>query len=228
MTATALPATGHEPPLVVLPGNHRSSAAFLRCCHELECRSLGAGQLPPGLSREGGGTGSPAGLVTSPHALGAGSRSGRISASPCSPGWSNSWRDPGGERPKAFITPRSLPARLVCSIGGNVAENAGGCIASNTASPATTCRAGESCPDARSPAGRFVGGDAGMRFGVAVFHRPAKAPSALPRPSTCGCLPQPQTVECCLPIQLRWRAAGEAVRECHGGGGVAGWDGDHG
>jgi len=81
---------------------------------------------------------------------------------------------------------------------------------------------------ARSPAGGSLADDAGLdlawlcsfgserHLGIARTITPAAA------------APTADRLKCCFRFQLRWRPPGEAVRSVHGGGGVAGWDGDHG
>jgi len=130
--------------------------------------------------------------------------------SPWQPGWSTSWRDPGGERAKAFITPPIPPSQVVCRHRRNVAENAGRvALPQIRASPATTCsREGFARWQDHPLGGRlaemrgwscvrvFIG--SGSTLGIATAITRAAAQSRRP-------------LKCCLAISVAMEAAGEAV-----------------
>ncbi|QEY33425.1 FAD-binding protein [Synechococcus sp. RSCCF101] len=113
----------HAPPLVVLPETTADVAAALRCCHELEL---------PFVAR-GSGTGLSGGAVAEQEALlVVTSRMRRILATDLAdglitvqPGVINSWvtRAVCGD---GFYYAPDPSSQVVCSIGGNVAENSGG------------------------------------------------------------------------------------------------------
>jgi len=199
----------HEPPLVVLPETTEQVAAILGCCH-----ALGV----PFVAR-GSGTGLSGGAVVEQEALlvvtsrmrsvlAVDLENQRITVQP---GVINSWvtRAVSGE---GFYYAPDPSSQVVCSIGGNVAENAGGvhCLKYGVTSnhvlelevvlpDGTITRLGG--PLAEMPGldlrGVFIGSEGTLGIATAI---------------TLRLLPQPQTVEVLLADFSAMEAAGEAVR----------------
>ena len=199
----------HQPPLVVLPETTEQVAAILRCCCELGV---------PFVAR-GSGTGLSGGAVVEQEALlvvtsrmrsvlAVDLENQRITVQP---GVINSWvtRAVSGE---GFYYAPDPSSQVVCSIGGNVAENAGGvhCLKYGVTSnhvlelevalpDGTVTRLGG--PLAEMPGldlrGVFIGSEGTLGIATAI---------------TLRLLPAPQTVEVLLADFSSMEAAGEAVR----------------
>jgi len=111
------------------------------------------------------------------------------------------------------LRPRSLQPGGPCSIGGNRGSRTPvGALPQNTASPATTCRAGGGLAHgADHPAGRVRCGDLPGLDLCVVCSSAANGTLALPRPCTLRLLPNRQTVEC---FPCRFQCAGGAGEAC--------------
>jgi len=92
----------------------------------------------------------------------------------------------------------------------------------------TTARAGGGLPD--GPGSTRLGGSRGEMPGLDLLecvHRSEGTLGICHGPSRfffTGCCPNRRPLNCCLPIQVRWRPPVSGA-QCHGRGRVAGWDG---
>jgi glycolate oxidase len=199
----------HEPPLVVLPETTEQVAAVLRFCQ--------AEGLP--FVARGSGTGLSGGAVAETESLlivtsrmrsvlALDLENQRITVQP---GVINSWvtRAVAGE---GFYYAPDPSSQVVCSIGGNVAENAGGvhCLKYGVTSnhvlelevvlpdgSVTTLGGSLSELPALDLRGVFIGSEGTLGIATAI---------------TLRLLPQPQTVQVLLADFTSMEAAGEAVR----------------
>jgi glycolate oxidase len=199
----------HEPPLVVLPETTQQVAAVLRCCQEHGVPFVARGS---GTGLSGGAVAEQESLlvVTSRmrSVLEVDLANQRITVQP---GVINSWvtRAVSGE---GFYYAPDPSSQVVCSIGGNVAENAGGvhCLKYGVTSnhvlemevvlpDGTITRLGG--PLAETPAldlrGVFIGSEGTLGIATAI---------------TLRLLRQPEAVQVLLADFTAMAAAGEAVR----------------
>ncbi len=199
----------HQPPLVVLPETTEQVAAVLRLCHEFGLPFVARGS---GTGLSGGAVAEQESLLVVTSRMRSVLRldldNQRITVQP---GVINSWvtRAVAGE---GFYYAPDPSSQVVCSIGGNVAENAGGvhCLKYGVTSnhvlelevvlpDGSITTLGGALPEmpALDLRGVFIGSEGTLGIATAI---------------TLRLLRQPQTVQVLLADFASMEAAGEAVR----------------